>query len=95
MIHRTTLRKAVNNLMLTLTGLCTILTVSMLFLILGFLLWNGWRSLDWNFFTKLPLSAGETGGGMANSLVGSAVFDQHPRIDRPRGRRRRCDRQRI
>jgi phosphate transport system permease protein len=74
MIHRTTLRKAVNNLMLALTGLCTILTVSMLFLILGFLLWNGWRSLDWNFFTKLPLSAGETGGGMANAIVGSGLM---------------------
>ena len=74
MIHRTTLRKAVNNLMLALTGLCTIVTVSMLFLILGFLLWNGWRSLDWNFFTKLPLSAGETGGGMANAIVGSGLM---------------------
>jgi phosphate transport system permease protein len=74
MIHRMMLRKAVNNLMLALTGLCTIVTVSMLFLILGFLLWNGWRSLDWNFFTKLPLSAGENGGGMANAIVGSGVM---------------------
>jgi phosphate transport system permease protein len=48
--------------------------VSVLFLILGFLVWNGWRSLDWNFFTKLPLSAGETGGGMANAIVGSGIL---------------------
>src|SRR6202011_5096255 len=74
MIHRTTLRKAVNNLMLAVTGLCTVVTVSMLFLILGFLFWNGWRSLDWNFFTKLPLSAGEAGGGMANAIVGSGIM---------------------
>jgi phosphate transport system permease protein len=65
---------AINNVMLALTGLCTILTVSMLFLILGFLLWNGWRSLDWDFFTKLPLSAGEAGGGMANAIVGSGLM---------------------
>jgi phosphate transport system permease protein len=67
-------RNAVNNAMLALTGLCTILTVSVLFLILGFLVWNGWRSLDWNFFTKLPLAAGEAGGGMANAIVGSGIM---------------------
>jgi phosphate transport system permease protein len=67
-------RNALNNIMLTLTGVCTVLTVSTLFLILGFLVYNGWRSLDWNFFTKLPLSPGETGGGMANAIVGSAVL---------------------
>lgn len=62
-----------NTVMLTLTGICTIITVSVLFLILGYLVVNGWRSLDWNFFTKLPLSPGETAGGMANAIVGSAV----------------------
>ena len=71
-MHRTARRKIVNNVMLALTAGCTLITVSMLFLILGFLVWNGGRSLDWNFFTKLPLSAGETGGGMANAIVGSA-----------------------
>jgi phosphate transport system permease protein len=45
-----------------------------LFLILGYLVINGWRSLDWNFFTKLPLSPGENGGGMANAIVGSGVL---------------------
>ena len=62
-----------NNAMLTLTGVCTVLTVSVLFLILGFLVWNGWRSLDWNFFVKLPLPAGETGGGMGNAIIGSGI----------------------
>lgn len=66
-------RNILNNVMLTLTGICTVLTSSVLFLVLGFLIYNGWRSLDWDFFTKLPLSAGETGGGMANAIVGSAV----------------------
>ena len=42
-------------------------------MVLGFLVVNGWRSLNWDFFTKLPLSAGETGGGMANAIVGSAI----------------------
>ncbi len=65
-------RNFLNNLMLTLTGVCTVITSSILFLILGFLVYNGWRSLNWDFFTKLPLSAGETGGGLANAIVGSA-----------------------
>jgi phosphate transport system permease protein len=62
-----------NNVMLALTGVCTFVTVSILFVILGFLVWNGFRSLDWNFFTKLPLSPGETGGGLANAIVGSGI----------------------
>jgi phosphate transport system permease protein len=67
-------RNIINNLMLTVTGLCALLTASILILILGFLVWNGWRSLDWNFFTKLPLAAGEAGSGMANAIVGSAIL---------------------
>ena len=27
--------------------------------------------MSWNFFTKLPVPVGETGGGMANAIVGS------------------------
>lgn len=64
-------RKIVNAVMLTLTGLCTLITASTLLVILGYLVWNGASSIDWNFFTKLPLSPGETGGGMANAIVGS------------------------
>ncbi|MGA2040578.1 MAG: phosphate ABC transporter permease PstA [Bryobacteraceae bacterium] len=71
-MNRLTYRKIVNNVMLTLTGLCTLLTVSILFLILGYLVYNGGKSLDWAFFTKLPLPPGEDGGGMANAIVGSA-----------------------
>jgi phosphate transport system permease protein len=65
-------RHAVNNVMLSLTGICAFVTASALFLILGYLIWNGGKSLDWNFFTKLPLSPGELGGGMANAIIGSA-----------------------
>ncbi len=68
---RLTWRRTVNRVMLTLTGLCTLLTVSTLFLILAYLVWNGGRALDWNFFTKLPSGPGESGGGMGNAIVGS------------------------
>jgi phosphate transport system permease protein len=65
-------RKLVNMVMLTMTGVCTVATVAVLFLILGALLVNGASSLSWNFFTQLPKPIGETGGGMANAIVGSA-----------------------
>jgi phosphate transport system permease protein len=64
-------RKLINGVMLTLTGVCTIVTVSVLFVILGCLIYQGGRSLSWSFFTKLPVPVGEVGGGMANAIVGS------------------------
>jgi phosphate transport system permease protein len=64
-------RKSLNFVMLTLTGVAAFAVVSALFLILGYLLWNGGTSLSLNFFTQLPKPVGETGGGMANAIVGS------------------------
>ena len=65
-------RRAVNAVMLCLTGVCTVVAVGLLFFILGYLFVEGGASLSWSFFTKLPVPVGETGGGMANALVGSA-----------------------
>jgi phosphate transport system permease protein len=65
-------RKFVSNFMLTLTGICALISVSVLFLILGYLVFNGGADINWNFFTQLPKPVGETGGGMANAIVGSA-----------------------
>jgi hypothetical protein len=40
-------RKSLNVFMLSLTGLCALLTVSALFFILGYLIWNGGKDLLW------------------------------------------------
>jgi phosphate transport system permease protein len=64
-------RKSVNVLMLSLTGLCALVAVSVLFFILGYLLYHGGKDVNWDFFTKLPKPVGEAGGGMANAIVGS------------------------
>jgi phosphate transport system permease protein len=64
-------RKFVSGFMLTMTGICALVAVVVLFLILGYLVYNGSASINWNFFTKLPAPVGETGGGMANAIVGS------------------------
>ena len=65
-------RKAVNAVMLTLTGVCTFVVAGVLLVILGYLAWNGASSLSLGFFTNLPVPVGETGGGMANAILGSA-----------------------
>lgn len=65
-------RQAMNVVMLSLTGLCTFIAAGTLLFILGYLFVHGARSLDWDFFTKLPTPVGETGGGMANAILGSA-----------------------
>jgi phosphate transport system permease protein len=65
-------RKAVNAVMLTITGLCTLFATGTLVFILGYLFIHGGKSLSWNFFTKLPAPVGESGGGMANAILGSA-----------------------
>ncbi len=65
-------RRAVNAFMLALTGVCTFLVAGVLLVILGYLAWNGASSLSVDFFTKLPVPVGETGGGMAPAILGSA-----------------------
>jgi len=64
-------RKSLNAIMLSLTGVAAFAVVSVLFLILGYLLLHGGKSLSWDFFTKLPKPVGESGGGMANAIIGS------------------------
>jgi phosphate transport system permease protein len=66
-----TSRKVVNVVMLTLTGLCTLLVISVLLTILGYLLWKGVHALNFAFFIKLPAPVGETGGGVSNAIVGT------------------------
>src|SRR5438105_2771520 len=64
-------RKTVNVVMLGLTGVCAAVAVSVLFFILGYLVYHGGKDINWDFFTKLPKPVGEPGGGMANAIVGS------------------------
>jgi phosphate transport system permease protein len=71
MSYRYAWRKLVNVVMLSLTGVCALVSVASLIFILGYLLYHGGRDLNWDFLTKLPRPVGETGGGMANAIVGS------------------------
>ncbi len=53
---------------------CFGLTTVPLFLILGYLIYRGAGSLNWQFFVNLPAPVGETGGGFANAIVGSMTM---------------------
>ncbi len=60
----------------TVTGLCVLATVVVLaplVAILGYLLYKGFSSLNFAFFTQAPRPVGEVGGGMANAIVGSGI----------------------
>jgi phosphate transport system permease protein len=48
-----------------------VLVIAPLGLVFCYLLVNGITSVNWDFFTKLPVPVGEVGGGMANAIVGS------------------------
>jgi phosphate transport system permease protein len=72
MTARLRYRKFVSGFMLGMTGLAAFITVAVLFFILGYLVYHGGTSINWDFFTKLPTPVGEAGGGMANAIVGSA-----------------------
>ena len=67
------LRKGINFIMLAGTGLCTLLAITPLIWILGYVVVKGAPSLSIGFFTQLPTPAGVPGGGLANALMGSAI----------------------
>ena len=66
-------RRARSRVMVILTYLAALLAVLPLVLILGYLLKQGAAALSPAFFTELPKPPGESGGGMANAIVGTLV----------------------
>jgi len=64
----------VNHLASALAVGATMLVIAPLVAIFVDLVYKGAVSLNWNFFTRLPVPVGEKGGGMANAIVGSGVL---------------------
>ena len=65
-------RRRRNATMFTLTAVFTGISLTFLFAILGYIAYHGLTAINLNFLVKLPVPLGETGGGIANSIVGSA-----------------------
>ena len=64
-------RRALSNLVVGLCGLAVVLALIPLALIFIYVLKQGFSSLNWDFFTKMPKPVGEPGGGMANAMLGA------------------------
>ncbi len=60
--------------MTTLVVVLCFAAVAPLLFIFADLLHKGASSIDWAFFTQNPVPAGETGGGVANAIVGTAII---------------------
>jgi phosphate transport system permease protein len=64
-------RKFKNAWMNTLAVACALLVISPLGFILFYLIRQGAASVNWAFFTNLPVPVGQVGGGMGNAIVGT------------------------
>jgi len=67
-------RKTKNNLMITFAAACLLIAVAPLILIFSYTLVQGISSLNVDFFIQMPKPVGETGGGMADALVGTGIL---------------------
>jgi len=67
-------RRVTSGAMIGLTVVAAVFATLPLLFILGLLLERGATSLNWAFFTAMPRPVGESGGGMANAMVGTLML---------------------
>src|SRR6185436_18293601 len=70
---RTIRRRIASGVMTGVVAVLSFTAVLALILILVDLIAKGASSIDWAFFTKSPVAPGETGGGVANAIVGTGI----------------------
>ncbi|HTS90325.1 MAG TPA: phosphate ABC transporter permease PstA [Gemmatimonadales bacterium] len=73
-MNRRVVRRWVSNVMVGLMVLAVIIAVLPLLFILLNLILKGAGSLSIAFFTRVPVPPGETGGGVANAIVGTLLI---------------------
>ena len=73
-MNRRFLRRLYSDAMVGLMILAVVLAVLPLLLILGTLVSKGASNISLDFFTRLPVPAGETGGGVAHAIIGTLVI---------------------
>jgi phosphate transport system permease protein len=67
-------RRAVSRLVVFLCGAAVAVALIPLAFVLFYVIRQGFSSLNWDFFTKMPKPVGEAGGGMANAIVGTLML---------------------
>ena len=70
-MRRSARRKAFSRFVEVLCAGAVLLALVPLFFVFFYVVQQGFSSLNWDFFTKMPKPVGETGGGMANAIVGT------------------------
>jgi phosphate transport system permease protein len=70
---RDTRRKALSHLVVGLCGAAVAVALVPLALVLFYVVREGVTALNLEFFTRTPVPVGETGGGMANAIVGTLM----------------------
>jgi phosphate transport system permease protein len=73
-VNRRSFRRFKSNFLVALMIGAVILAVLPLLFILGSLVIKGASSLSVAFFTRMPVPAGETGGGVAHAIVGTLLI---------------------
>jgi phosphate transport system permease protein len=71
---RTWRRRVTSQVAVGLCAFSVLIALIPLGAILFFVMSQGLQALNWDFFTKTPVPVGETGGGMANAIVGSLML---------------------
>jgi phosphate transport system permease protein len=66
-------RNILSHVIVVLCAAAVLLALIPLALVLFYVVSRGITSLNWAFFTHMPTPVGESGGGMANSIVGSLM----------------------
>jgi phosphate transport system permease protein len=69
--RRNRYRNLKSKIMVGLTIVATMVALVPLFFVLGYLAKKGAASVNWAFFTRMPTPVGQSGGGMANAIVGT------------------------
>jgi phosphate transport system permease protein len=64
-------RRIVSNTVVGLCGLAVLLALVPLAFVFFYVVKQGFTSLNWAFFTRMPKPVGEAGGGMANAILGT------------------------
>jgi phosphate transport system permease protein len=67
-------RRITDHFMTGVAVLTVVLVLAPLVAIFGYLVYRGLGSINWAFLTQTPKPVGETGGGMANAIVGSVLI---------------------
>ncbi len=67
-------RNVKNGIMLGLSMVCVLVALVPLFVIFFYTLSQGIGALNIDFFIRMPAPVGESGGGMANAIVGTGIL---------------------